>query len=65
LEKRKEDLLRAEILQLLSETVREKVELRLVQEGRLDAVVAEILKGKLDPYQAVDQLLEQREGAES
>ena len=65
LEKRKEDLLRAEILQLLSETVREKVEMCLVQEGHLDAVIAEILKGKLDPYQAVDQLLEQREGAMS
>jgi LAO/AO transport system kinase len=62
LEKRKKDLLRAELLQLLSETVREKVGTRLIREGRLDAAVAEIMGGALDPYQAVDQLLSSIEG---
>jgi LAO/AO transport system kinase len=65
LQKHKRDLLRAEILQLLSETIEEKVETRLVQEGRLDEAVAGILRGELDPYQAVDQLLANIEGVES
>jgi LAO/AO transport system kinase len=65
LEKRKRDLLQAEVLQLLSETLREKIQHRLVSEGHLDMAVADIMDGKVDPYQAVDRLLELVEGAGS
>jgi LAO/AO transport system kinase len=62
LEKRKRDLVRAEVLQLLSEIVRERLQRRLISGGHLDTAVADILNGRLDPYQAVDQLLERVEG---
>lgn len=65
LKRRKEDLLRAEIIQLLSEKVQEDIERRLVREGGLDEMLADILQGKLNPYQAVDQLLERIEEAET
>lgn len=65
LKKRKEDLLRAEILQLLSEKVQEDVERRLVQAGDFEDIIADILRGNLDPYRAADQLLEQVKGAET
>ena len=64
LKKRKEELLRAEVRQLFSETVRENMERRLAEEGSLDEVIADILEGKLNPYLAVDQLLERVKGAE-
>lgn len=62
--RRREDLLRAEIIRLLSEKIQEDIEGRLVQDGSLDGMVADIMKGKLDPYQAADQLLGRIEGAE-
>ena len=65
LKRRKEDLLRAEILQLLSEKVQEDIERRLVQGGGFEDIIADILKGNLDPYRAADQLLEQVKGAET
>jgi len=65
LEKKRMDLVRAEVLQLLSETVTRKVQQRLEERGDLDAAVADILKGRQNPYQVVDQLLEHVEGAES
>jgi LAO/AO transport system kinase len=63
--KKKKELVRAEILQLLSETVRRRVQQRLDADGNLDAAIADIMKGRLDPYQAVDQLLERLRGAGS
>jgi len=63
LEKKRADLVRAEILQLLSETVTGKVRQRLEERGDLDTAVADILKGHRNPYQVVDQLLERVEGA--
>jgi LAO/AO transport system kinase len=65
LEKKRMDLVRAELLQLLSETITERVQQRLALRGDLDAAVGDILKGRLDPYQAVGQLLERVEGAGS
>jgi len=65
LEKKRTDLVRAEVLQLLSETVTRKVRQRLEEQGDLDAAVADILKGHQNPYQVVDQLLERVEGAGS
>jgi LAO/AO transport system kinase len=65
LKRRKEDLLRAEILQLLSEKVQEDIERRLVQAGDFEDIIADILRGNLDPYRAADQLLEQAKGAET
>ncbi|KPL16724.1 MAG: hypothetical protein AMJ92_12540 [candidate division Zixibacteria bacterium SM23_81] len=65
LKRRKENLLRAEILQLLSEKVQEDIERRLVQGGGFEDIIADILKGNLDPYRAADQLLEQVKGAET
>jgi LAO/AO transport system kinase len=58
LKKQKENLLRAEIRQLLTEKVLEDIERRLGRDGSLDKVVAQILGGHLDPYRAADQLLE-------
>ena len=63
LKMRKEDLLRTEIKELLSEKILGKIEERLVRDGSLDRVVGEILQGNLDPYRAADQLLEQGKGA--
>ncbi len=40
------------------------MERRLAEEGSLDEVIADILEGKLNPYLAVDQLLERVKGAE-
>jgi LAO/AO transport system kinase len=60
LKMQKEKLLRAEIKQLLSEKTLEDIERRLAREGSLDEVVAQILGGNLDPYRAVDQLLERK-----
>jgi LAO/AO transport system kinase len=65
LEKKRADLVRAEILQLLSETVTGKIRQRLEERGDLDAAVDDILKGHRNPYQVVDQLLERVEGAGS
>lgn len=65
LKRRKEDLLRAEILQLLSEKVQEDIERRLAQAGDFEDIIADILRGNLDPYRAADQLLEQAKGAET
>ena len=65
LEKKRTDLVRAEVLQLLSETITRRVRQRLEKRGDLDAAVADILKGRRNPYQVVDQLLERIEGAGS
>lgn len=63
LKMRREDLLRVEIKELLSEKVMDEIEGRLERDGRLDEFIAEILKGNLDPYRAADQLLKREKGA--
>ncbi len=65
LEKKRMDLVRAEVLQLLSETITKKVRQRLDAGGDLETAVADIVGGRLNPYQAVDRLLERAEGAGS
>ncbi len=65
LKKRKQDLVRCEIIQLLCERIQDDVERRLLQDDRLDGIVDEILRGKLDPYRAADQLLERIQGAKT
>ena len=65
LEKKRMHLVRAEVLQLLSETITKKVRQRLDAGGDLETAVADILGGRLNPYQAVDRLLERAEGAGS
>jgi len=60
LKMQKENLVRAEIKQLVSERVLGDIERRLARDGSLDEVVAEILGGNLDPYRAADQLLKKR-----
>jgi LAO/AO transport system kinase len=65
LKMRKEDLLRVEIRQLLSEKVLEELEERLERDGRFDEIISEILKGNLDPYRAADQLLKREKGAQT
>jgi LAO/AO transport system kinase len=63
--KRRENLLRWEVIQLLSERIQKDVKEHLLQEDRLTGIVAEIMLGKLDPYSAADQLLERIKGAET